>query len=544
MSSTSWLGALQPNATSFGYAAFLAVNAVGTWGGVFPFLPLKLQEPLLLLCFSVAQSIMFALVFFASVLEAFFLPRAVRRFIVRLSSLPYLAGWGLLIAAMYLDGWVVPLMIGAGALIGVGSAGFYLLWQRLFASQDSDAGDRDLILGTAIASLFYFALYLIPRAVTVYLIPLVITPFFALAIALKSRTINLEQPMFEDDPRSNPLVYRQTALMLMRPALCIGSLGLCSGLVRALAIEDPTVGSFVNGLSMGASFVAAIAFLALWRGKGVRLNVVALFRVVFPLVITGFLLLPFLGAPYGRWLSALLYAAYSVALMLMMIQCAQLSRDRGTSPLFVYGLFGGIVYTLHDAGFLGAALAEQPAIPGMSTYAVVALGAVYLLGFMYFFGQGGFRHAVSAGRAPLPDVELIPPASLPLAANGSAPLAARRPLARHQSSEEDAPPSSTSAGATASSTPPSPPQDHEPIYQDRTSKQVACVQQAFGLSAREAEVMGHLARGKTVARVAEELIISENTVRMHSKRIYAKLNVHKKQELIDLVESFDPPADL
>lgn len=32
----------------------------------------------------------------------------------------------------------------------------------------------------------------------------------------------------------------------------------------------------------------------------------------------------------------------------------------------------------------------------------------------------------------------------------------------------------------------------------------------------------------------------EHTVRMHSKRIYAKLDIHKKQDLIDLVDSFDP----
>ena len=36
--------------------------------------------------------------------------------------------------------------------------------------------------------------------------------------------------------------------------------------------------------------------------------------------------------------------------------------------------------------------------------------------------------------------------------------------------------------------------------------------------------------------------ISENTVRTHSKRIYAKLDVHKKQQLRDLVESYDPGA--
>ena len=49
-----------------------------------------------------------------------------------------------------------------------------------------------------------------------------------------------------------------------------------------------------------------------------------------------------------------------------------------------------------------------------------------------------------------------------------------------------------------------------------------------------------IARGNTVARIAEELIVSENTIRTHSKRIYAKLAIHKKQELLDLIESFDP----
>ena len=48
--------------------------------------------------------------------------------------------------------------------------------------------------------------------------------------------------------------------------------------------------------------------------------------------------------------------------------------------------------------------------------------------------------------------------------------------------------------------------------------------------------MEHIVRGKTVVRIAEELVISENTVRMHSKRIYAKLDIHKKQELLVLID--------
>ena len=43
-----------------------------------------------------------------------------------------------------------------------------------------------------------------------------------------------------------------------------------------------------------------------------------------------------------------------------------------------------------------------------------------------------------------------------------------------------------------------------------------------------------------MARIAEDFVVTENTIRTHSKRIYAKLDIHKKQELLDLIESFDP----
>lgn len=58
----------------------------------------------------------------------------------------------------------------------MGSAGFYMLWQRLFASQDAREGMGNLIAGTAWAAVLYFALYLIPVAVTAYLIPCVFLP--------------------------------------------------------------------------------------------------------------------------------------------------------------------------------------------------------------------------------------------------------------------------------------------------------------------------------------------------------------------------------
>ena len=57
-----------------------------------------------------------------------------------------------------------------------------------------------------------------------------------------------------------------------------------------------------------------------------------------------------------------------------------------------------------------------------------------------------------------------------------------------------------------------------------------------GLTHREREVMGMLARGHNGYHIRDELTLSYNTVKTHVQRIYRKLDVHSQQELIDLVE--------
>mgnify|MGYP000004805637 CR=1 FL=1 len=56
------------------------------------------------------------------------------------------------------------------------------------------------------------------------------------------------------------------------------------------------------------------------------------------------------------------------------------------------------------------------------------------------------------------------------------------------------------------------------------------------LTPRELEIMQLLCKGRTKAYIAETLYLTENTVKGHTKHIYSKLDVHSKQELLDLVE--------
>jgi DNA-binding CsgD family transcriptional regulator len=65
----------------------------------------------------------------------------------------------------------------------------------------------------------------------------------------------------------------------------------------------------------------------------------------------------------------------------------------------------------------------------------------------------------------------------------------------------------------------------------------------FGLTKREAEVLRILSSGYNLKRLQRELFISEGTAITHRRRIYQKLGVHSKDELIDFVVNYvDPDA--
>ena len=57
------------------------------------------------------------------------------------------------------------------------------------------------------------------------------------------------------------------------------------------------------------------------------------------------------------------------------------------------------------------------------------------------------------------------------------------------------------------------------------------------MTKRETELLKLLSQGRDAAHIEKTLFLSRNTVKSYSKSLYAKLGVHSKQELIDLVKS-------
>lgn len=526
----------------WGFALFLAVNAVQVWGGVFPFLPLEFQTVTVTLSFYASQAAASVATYVACLAEAYRSPALTARIMPKLAAPPMIAGCLALIAAMYVHSQLaIYLVVCSGVLQGLGSTSMALLWQRAFSSCADERGDLLLVLGTGLSALIYLALYICPVAVTAYLVPLVFLPLCAAALTVSTRTIDLDQPMFTDVPREHPGVYRRFAHDYWRSALSAGAVGFVAGIMRAVALADVTAGYVVNLASMLGALLSAGIVVGLWRGLSFHLSMRKAYRWAFPLLTLAIVGLPFVGGmAYLDVFAGVMYAFYAFVQMVLLIQCAQASRDRGVCPIVTYAFCSGIMHVMHFAGFLcGWATGLADGL-SMLRLCQAALLAVWVLAMVLFCIWVRPSHAAQ-DRVRSPDaVEFMSLAPSDAAKGlGQARLksSARRP---GKSTEIVDRPTSDPGQAPPREDTPNPLEIPVRPVLDRVTKQCEAIRLAFRLSDRETEVMEHIARGDTVARIAEKLGVSENTVRTHAKRVYFKLGIHSKQELGDLVQSFEP----
>lgn len=70
------------------------------------------------------------------------------------------------------------------------------------------------------------------------------------------------------------------------------------------------------------------------------------------------------------------------------------------------------------------------------------------------------------------------------------------------------------------------------------AEEVTRLAQEYNLTNRETEVLLELLSNKSMAGIAEDMFVSNNTVKTHVRRIYVKFGVHSRAELIDFVNGW------
>lgn len=466
------------------YGFFLACTSVTLWGGYLRFLTAQ-ESPDALMFEYFVRTATLPLSLAVSGLVAFRHPKA------RLWRSPVLALVLFLAGALLVvlqNGGVIPSgwsLVVVGACFGWGSGLMFGALQEVVAAQKVFTAGIVVFAAAGISALLFFAVEVLPANAAPWASLFAFAPIAVLLTCIAWKCAPKVHPMFDTVPEQRRDRCREAASELWRPLLCVAFSAFIVGIVR--------VGSLAVGGSIGQTnesnmiglLAASVALLATWKLLYERVTLMRLYQILFPLTATAFLLLPLLEGTFHQVVRSLVFLVFSVTSSLMVVSCARTARNQSLAPVLVYGLFAGIVYACSLAGSVVGLYVGAGRGVGLAELSVVALVAVYAL-----------------------SVAMV------------APHGRKARRGKAASGEELSLSSVDVAG-------------------DTVSAGCAVAVERYGLSRREAEVLDLLARGRDVPYVAEELVISKNTVRTHTKSIFAKTGVHSRQELIDLVESIE-----
>lgn len=288
---------------------------------------------------------------------------------------------------------------------------------------------------------------------------------------------------------------------LWRSILCVGFLGFTWEFIAEFGTHDPSM-TILFQILPSANLVAIVILLVVWLKFYEKIDFVVLYQVIFPIVATAFLFLPFASYPLNLILVALSSAFFCVASVTMQVTCIQFSKRYKINTTVIIGIFAGVVYLLMTCGFAVGRSVFSSA-HGTMELLIIAMLSVYACTIILFALRVGHRKEGERSGRRHSDVK---PSFQTESANG---FADEKSLLANMG---------------------------EVQFEDQLVTRCKELADKYGLTAREQEVLLLLARGRNLPYISEKLFVSKNTIRSHSKSIYTKLNIHTKQELMDLVD--------
>lgn len=259
-----------------------------------------------------------------------------------------------------------------------------------------------------------------------------------------------------------------------RPSILLAVYAFVSTLSRSMSFDTNDIG--MAGMLLIA-FVVLVCNVFLFDRFDARM----LYKITPPLIVAGFLLISFFDGFDGVG-SILINAGFSGFVILTLIVLSNISYTYGVTAIWLFGLtraFRVLASTIAACGYasLSSANLADPFILGSAAIVLVVACAMLFLSDKDFTSTWGIN-----------------------------PRPSKRSIA---------------------------------VDEFYTTLQGKCsiIARQHGLTQREEEVLALLAQDKSIADVEEALVISNGTVKSHIRHIYAKLNVHARREIVDLVQS-------
>ena len=281
-------------------------------------------------------------------------------------------------------------------------------------------------------------------------------------------------------------------------AVCMVALVFGFSFVRTTVLAEiddkANLNNLANVLMLGASVAAFVWFRFVSGAKDELLGdgSVLPYQVMFPVIATLAVLMPVLSGPILLVAAAVLHAVFFTILAFLPVVAARTCPAKSAEQTVAVLVFGASVFLSVGVSTFLAWLVYQEGVVNVTTLLVCALAITYAMLLAYFYLQ---RQTRSRRRheALIEEEQLILPAQ-------AAPGESRRENVEKIASE-------------------------------------------YFLTAREVDVLLLLAKGYSQRGIAGKLDVSDNTVRTHMRNLYRKLQIHSRQDAIELVEGFGKGED-
>lgn len=266
--------------------------------------------------------------------------------------------------------------------------------------------------------------------------------------------------------------------------------------------DDPL--SFLGGSPIFALVVVGVAFFAIVAKVRERFNPTLIYRLSLPIMVAGYVAIALLFDTHAAMSLLIINVGYEFFDILTWVLFVDAARRRNENALYIFGLGVAFMFCGMALGNAASHVVNSLLIGGNLQANAVAMAAILCLVIVAFL--------------------VLPEGTV-------------AQLSRREGHGDKAESAAARAEAAASETAPA--AEEGATAPGRIERHCAAVARDFGLTPRESEVIVLLAYGRTLAIIARDLHIAQGTARTHIENIYRKLDVHKQQELIDLVESHE-----
>ena len=454
------------------------------------------------------------------------------------------AGSLLYYLAFFLADFSVASVAIASVLVGASQGAFFVMWQSFYASEGTSRTTVYIPLSALCSVVLCIAIGFLP---TEWLVVCGVIVLPALG-AWTLRKSLAEVVPYEAEP-----LTRERRRMLLRdmgrPVFCVCAIGFVWKMI-GYVVPQGNLGSF-EGIMLGMSCATlVVAAIELFTERG--FDMLRVYQVIFPLITGVFLLPTFFGIGWLGAVSVFTMFGFEVVNLLLLITCAAYASRKAIDSSLVYALCVAPTLVSLLLGDTVGQVAAAHTVLDFTLVVDVLFVCVYVLTAALFLASLGrnrsdVRRSITAApqaNASECDFEEALVENAARAKSEESPIqdagaAEEEPCIQKALSSEDesrdvqrCEEKPSAALRRSNDVVPMAPTDESSGSLEELLSSLSLIDP---LSARECEVADLMRHGNTVAAIARRLYISENTVRGHTKSIYRKLEIHSKQELIDLL---------